>query len=117
MIDLTFEDIARIAKSLGKAHPSGQNWTCLCPAHDDRTPSLSIALGQGGQLLLYCYAGCSFDDILQKLHDKKLLCNLNDYPYIPPKPPKASKVSLFCQSPASKVHLKLSKVRSRDEYD
>ncbi len=35
-----------------------------CPCHDDRTPSLSIADGQDGNLLLYCHAGCSFRNIV-----------------------------------------------------
>jgi putative DNA primase/helicase len=113
MMALTFQDIAHIAKSLGKASRSGQNWTCLCPAHKDRMPSLSMALGQDGQLLLHCYAGCSFDQILQELHHKRLLENLcKNVPcsYRPSKPPKPSKVVDFCQSPASKPYLKPSKV-------
>ncbi|MET3560777.1 hypothetical protein ABID39_001488 [Bartonella japonica] len=38
-----------------------------CPAHDDRLPSLSISNGNDGRLLLYCYAGCSFREIIQAL--------------------------------------------------
>ncbi len=38
-----------------------------CPAHDDRLPSLSLANGHDGRLLLYCYAGCSFREIIQAL--------------------------------------------------
>ncbi len=41
-------------------------WT-RCPAHDDRLPSLSLANGHDGRLLLYCYAGCSFREIIQAL--------------------------------------------------
>ncbi len=122
MIALTSQDIAQVAKSLGKAHLSGQNWICLCPAHDDRTPSLSIALSQDGKLLLHCYAGCSFEEILQELHDKKLLYNSNGYQNTyfgystkAPKQPKPPKVGHSSQSPASKVHLKLSKVPSHGE--
>ncbi|MET3560911.1 hypothetical protein ABID39_001627, partial [Bartonella japonica] len=37
------------------------------PAHDDRLPSLSIKNGNDGRLLLYCYAGCSFREIIQAL--------------------------------------------------
>ncbi len=41
--------------------------TC-CPAHaNTRTPSLSIANGEGGRLLLHCHAGCSFLSILDAL--------------------------------------------------
>jgi len=113
MIALTFQDIAQIAKSLGKASLSGRNWTCLCPAHKDRMPSLSMALGQDGQLLLHCYAGCSFDQILQELNHKGLLNNSrkNTVPsYYPSKPPKPSKVVDFRQPSVSKPYLKPSKV-------
>ncbi len=38
-----------------------------CPAHDDRLPSLSLTNGYDGRLLLTCYAGCSFREIIQAL--------------------------------------------------
>jgi hypothetical protein len=41
-------------------------WTARCPAHPDRSPSLSIAEGQKG-LLLKCWAGCSVQEITAKL--------------------------------------------------
>lgn len=36
----------------------------LCPAHYDRTASLSVREGEGGRLLLKCFAGCSYGAIL-----------------------------------------------------
>jgi len=38
-------------------------WVARCPAHHDREPSLSIAQGTGGRLLMHCFAGCSFGQI------------------------------------------------------
>lgn len=38
-------------------------WEACCPAHDDKNPSLSIKQN-GDTLLLKCFAGCKFDDIL-----------------------------------------------------
>src|SRR5262245_4638608 len=39
-----------------------------CPAHPDRTPSLSIAVsGDRDKILLHCHAGCAVDDILGAL--------------------------------------------------
>src|SRR5215208_6973518 len=29
----------------------------LCPSHDDHTPSLSVSEGDGGQVLVHCFAG------------------------------------------------------------
>lgn len=41
-------------------------WVAQCPAHDDSTPSLSIAAGHG-QALVYCHAGCTHVDIAAAL--------------------------------------------------
>lgn len=38
-----------------------------CPAHDDRTPSLSVARGNGQPVVLTCHAGCSADAVLDRL--------------------------------------------------
>ena len=35
-----------------------------CPSHDDRTPSLSVAEGDGGRILIRDFAGCSAKEIL-----------------------------------------------------
>ena len=40
---------------------------CVCPAHDDRTPSLSIRQGDRG-LLVHCFAGCAPSSILEKIN-------------------------------------------------
>lgn len=66
-------DIQAIATTLGGASPSGDGYSCLCPAHDDQTPSLSIGLGDQNQLLLYCHGGCSFEQIVKTLQDRGLL--------------------------------------------
>jgi hypothetical protein len=39
---------------------------CRCPAHDDRTPSLSIRVGERA-LLFKCFAGCTTTEILSAL--------------------------------------------------
>lgn len=48
-----------------KAKRSGNGWIDHCPAHDDRTPSLSISTGPDGRLRLKCFAGCSYEAILE----------------------------------------------------
>lgn len=40
----------------------GARWAAICPAHDDRSPSLSISEGDKG-LLLKCWAGCTINEI------------------------------------------------------
>lgn len=39
---------------------------CCCPAHDDRTPSLSVTLGRRA-ILFHCFAGCSNEAVLEAL--------------------------------------------------
>lgn len=42
-------------------------YTALCPAHDDRRPSLSVREADDGTVLIYCHAGCLFEDIVDCL--------------------------------------------------
>ena len=44
----------------------GRTAMCLCPAHGDRTPSLSIRQGDRG-ILVTCFAGCDREDVLREL--------------------------------------------------
>jgi hypothetical protein len=41
-----------------------KNGMARCPAHDDRTPSLSVTEGGDGRVLLKCQAGCDTKDVL-----------------------------------------------------
>jgi hypothetical protein len=36
----------------------------LCPAHDDREPSLSVSEADDGRVLIKCHAGCRIEDIV-----------------------------------------------------
>lgn len=44
----------------------GRTAMCLCPAHTDRKPSLSIRQGDRG-ILVTCFAGCAREDVLREL--------------------------------------------------
>ncbi|MDX2146588.1 MAG: hypothetical protein SFZ23_03620, partial [Planctomycetota bacterium] len=48
-----------------EAKRAGAGWSCRCPAHDDRNPSLSIGVGDDGRALVNCHAnhGCTADKI------------------------------------------------------
>ena len=45
---------------------------CRCPAHDDRTPSLSVRLG-ARRLLFHCFAGCETGKVIRALGARGLL--------------------------------------------
>lgn len=57
--------VERILERLSKASRSGVGWSALCPAHTDSVPSLSIAEGEQGRVLLNCHRGCSAREIVQ----------------------------------------------------
>ncbi len=50
-----------------KPRGSGHDYTALCPAHNDREPSLSVSRGSDGRVLVHCFAGCSTDAVLARL--------------------------------------------------
>jgi putative DNA primase/helicase len=48
------------------ARKSGTGWSARCPAHEDRSPSLSISEGNDGRVLVHCHAGCSAEAVCTK---------------------------------------------------
>lgn len=52
-----------IVKRLGGAW-SGRHAMVCCPAHEDRTPSLSIRQGRNS-ILVHCFAGCDGADVMR----------------------------------------------------
>lgn len=49
---------------LEKARRTGRGtWIARCPAHEDKSPSLTVAEKEDGRILLHCFAGCGVDAI------------------------------------------------------
>lgn len=59
--------VERLLSRLQGIRRSGNGFVARCPAHDDRTPSLSITEGRDGRALLNCHAGCSPEQVLEAL--------------------------------------------------
>lgn len=55
-----------------------------CPAHGDRRPSLTLADGDDGRLLLHCKSGCEFKNVVKALRGLGILEISGSY--IPPSP-------------------------------
>ena len=54
----------RLLSRLERVQPIGNNrYKALCPAHDDRSPSLAIK-DDSDRLLLHCFSGCETTDVL-----------------------------------------------------
>src|SRR5258708_7864346 len=59
--------VESILARLKGVRTSLHGWVACCPAHCDREPSLSIGLGDEGQILLNCFAGCTLDRIVEAM--------------------------------------------------
>jgi hypothetical protein len=46
---------------------ASRGWVACCPAHADRHPSLSISVGDQGQVLLKCFAHCPLERIVEAM--------------------------------------------------
>ena len=61
----------KIAEAL-EGKPRGSGWTARCPAHNDTHPSLSVSESSDGRVLIYCFAGCSQERVIDALKRKGL---------------------------------------------
>lgn len=68
----TQETIDIVAALKGRWH--GSYAMCVCPAHADRTPSLSVRQGERG-ILVHCFAGCRSEDVLREIGRTKPILN------------------------------------------
>lgn len=59
------DEARKRVKELGGVWHGGYGMAC-CPAHDDRTPSLSVRPGRSA-VLYHCFAGCSHEAVLTAL--------------------------------------------------
>lgn len=65
-----------IAKALGGYNRNGKDHLCRCPVHDDHSPSLSLADGEDGRLLIKCFAGCDGKEVFRIIKSRGLLGNV-----------------------------------------
>ena len=68
-IELEFQG-ASLCRRLGGAWQKDRG-LCLCPAHDDHNPSLSIRVGRHA-LLFKCFAGCDTREVLRAIRRLRL---------------------------------------------
>jgi hypothetical protein len=60
--------IENILSKVDKPHQrSNGQWSAHCPAHSDKSPSLSIRETDEGAVLIHCFAGCSVQSIVESL--------------------------------------------------
>ena len=57
--------VASLLDRLQGVRNTGPNrWIARCPAHDDRSPSLSVKEAEEGTVLVKCWAGCGAADVV-----------------------------------------------------
>lgn len=68
---MSHDPMAVVAAALDRhdCNPTGPTHkvTARCPAHEDRSPSLSVTIGADGRALLRCHAGCATADVIAAL--------------------------------------------------
>ena len=61
-------DAINILERCDSVKPRGLDaWIALCPAHEDKTPSLSVRKGEDNRILLHCHAGCDVEEIVESM--------------------------------------------------
>lgn len=61
------DPLAAVLAQLKGVKRQAKGYMAKCPAHEDRTPSLSVAVGSDGRVLLHCHAGCTTEAIAKAL--------------------------------------------------
>jgi len=73
-------DLADLAERL-QAKRVGAQLMARCPAHEDKTASLSLSQGVDGRVLVKCHTGCATEDVLARLGlEMKDLYPSSDHP-------------------------------------
>ena len=55
--------VAEFLELLVGVRKTANGWSARCPAHDDHTPSLAVAEGADGGVLVHCHAGCTVEAV------------------------------------------------------
>ncbi|MDN3508972.1 MAG: AAA family ATPase [Candidatus Neptunochlamydia sp.] len=66
---MTFNHFIRLIETR-TGHPvkkSGSGYSACCPAHEDKTPSLSFSESPDGKILVHCFSGCETEEICASL--------------------------------------------------
>ena len=57
--------VETLLSRLDKVKPTGSGrWLACCPAHNDRSPSLTIRELDDGRVLVHCFTGCEVETVL-----------------------------------------------------
>lgn len=57
-------NLPQFLSTLDKVRKHGKDYMACCPAHPDKSPSLTIAEREDGRILVHCFAGCSAEEVV-----------------------------------------------------
>ena len=79
-------NLDNILSRLNKVKGRNGNWVACCPAHEDRSPSMTIKETPDGKILMHCFSGCSIGEIAGAIGIdlSDLFPPTNDYDYNKP---------------------------------
>lgn len=61
-------NVDNLLSRLNKVRRSGpDSWMGCCPAHEDKSASLSIRHDDDGKTLIHCFAGCSVHEVVRAI--------------------------------------------------
>ena len=60
-------DVNTLLSRLNGVRGRNGSWSAKCPAHHDRSPSLSVKELPDGRILMHCFGGCGTDSVLGAL--------------------------------------------------
>jgi hypothetical protein len=59
---MSADDLLQHLQKVKQTKPG--NWQACCPAHEDKTASLSVRELDDGRILVHCFASCSVEEVL-----------------------------------------------------
>lgn len=69
MPNISNNGIEKLLASLDKVRKTGSDsWLACCPAHKDKSPSLSVSYTSDGVVLIHCFAGCDTREVLSAVN-------------------------------------------------
>jgi hypothetical protein len=81
-----------ILHRLENVRKSGDGYSCRCPAHQDRSNSMTIRETDDGVILLHCFAGCTSHEITSAV-------GINESDLFPPRPSNPGAVGKPLRNP------------------
>jgi putative DNA primase/helicase len=102
-------DLRTIAQALGRHSPTAAGFLCPCPVpghgkgNGDRNPSLSIWIGDDGELAVNCFSNCTPRDVFEALRARRLIEDRDDWRQRRERPARPAVVTHAARDDATEI--------------